>query len=127
MKLEHIAINVADPKGVARWYQENLGLEVVVAKEQAPFEHFLSDGAGGMIEIYDNPKGEIPDYAAMSPFTFHIALAVDDIEQAKEALESAGARADGAALVTPAGDTLLFMRDPWGVTLQLVKRARPLA
>ena len=28
--------------------------------------------------------------------------------------------------VTPAGDEMVFLRDPWGVAVQLVKRARPL-
>jgi hypothetical protein len=28
--------------------------------------------------------------------------------------------------ITPAGDEMVFLRDPWGVALQLVKRMVPL-
>jgi hypothetical protein len=28
--------------------------------------------------------------------------------------------------MTPAGDELVMLRDPWGVALQLVKRAQPM-
>jgi hypothetical protein len=27
---------------------------------------------------------------------------------------------------TPAGDSLVMLRDPWGIALQLVKRAQPM-
>jgi hypothetical protein len=29
-------------------------------------------------------------------------------------------------VTTPAGDQLVFLRDPWGVTVQLAKRGTPL-
>lgn len=126
MQIEHVALNVPDPKAAAAWYAEHLGLTLVKAADEAPYIHFLSDGSGTMIEFYANPAGEIPDYGAMSPFTLHLAFAVDDIAASHERLLEAGATAEGMVTTTPAGDLLAFVRDPWGVTLQLVKRAEAL-
>ncbi len=41
-------------------------------------------------------------------------------------LADAGATADGDIAVTPAGDRLAMLRDPWGFCAQLVERADPM-
>ena len=41
-------------------------------------------------------------------------------------LLAAGAKTAGDVTLTPSGDEMTFLRDPWGVALQLVKRATPL-
>ena len=126
MKLEHVAINLPDPQAASAWYAEHLGLRVVKSSDTAPFIHFLADEAGSMLELYSNPKGAVPDYVRMSPLTLHLAFAVDDLVAGRERLLEAGATSEGEAETTPAGDQLIFLRDPWGVCLQLVKRATPL-
>lgn len=126
MKLEHIAVNVSDPVAASRWYTEHLGLEIVRAATTAPFAHFLSDGAGGVIEIYNNPNGAVPEYQEMNPFTLHFAFISMGLEDDLERLYGAGATKVGEIDTTPAGDRLVFLRDPWGVPLQLVERAQPL-
>lgn len=126
MKLEHIALNVSDARAAATWYAEHLGMRIVKRNEQPPYIHFLADDDGSMIELYSNPAGEIPGYAEMSPFTLHIAFAVDDIAAKHARLLDAGASAVGPIDTTPAGDQLAFLRDPWGVTLQLVRRQESL-
>ena len=126
MKLEHAALNLPDPHATAHWYAENLGLRIVKENENTPFEHFLADDAGVMLEFYNNPAGELPDYAAMSPFTLHLAFTATDLDADYERLLGAGATAAGDVTTTPAGDHIVFLRDPWGVSLQLVSRAKPL-
>lgn len=125
MKLEHVALNLPDPKAAA-WYTENLGLRVVKANDAAPFEHFLTYDGGSVLEFYANPAAELPDYAVMSPFTLHLAFTADDIFATHENLLGAGATTAGEMVTTPAGDQIIFLRDPWGVTLQLVSRNVPL-
>ena len=125
MKLEHIAINLSDPQAAARWYAEHLGLQLLLENSTPPFIHFLSDAEGGMLEFYSNPQGAVPDYRTMSPFTLHLAFTVTAIAAARERLLAAGASAEGEITTTPAGDQLAFLRDPWGVPLQLVKRREP--
>lgn len=126
MKLEHVALNVPDAREAAAWYAEHLGLRVVKADTAAPHIHFLADGEGSMLEVYSNPVAATPDYASQDPVTLHLAFLVEDMAGERERLLKAGARAEGEAETTPAGDEIAFLRDPWGVTLQLVKRARPL-
>lgn len=126
MILEHIALNISDPAAAAAWYAEHLEMRIVVANDEAPYIHFLADDKGSMIELYSNPAGAVPDYAAMSPFTLHLSFAVDDIAQVHQRLLEAGASAEGVVSTTPAGDLLAFLRDPWGMPLQLVWRRTPL-
>ena len=55
MKLEHVAINVSDPVAVAAWYEEHLGMKIVMAQTTGTLMHFLADDGGSMIELYNNP------------------------------------------------------------------------
>ena len=126
MNLEHVALNLPDPQAAAAWYAENFGLKIVKATGTEPFVHFLADDSGSMLEFYNNPGGAIPDYGGMSPFTLHLAFSADDIEVTWERLLSAGATAADEIETTPAGDRIVFLRDPWGVSLQLVSRAKAL-
>lgn len=126
MTLEHIALNLPDPQATAKWYAEHLNMRIVKSVDTAPYIQFLADSSGSMLELYHNPSGAIPNYASMSPYTLHLAFAVEDISAERSRLEAAGASSINDAETTPTGDTLLFMRDPWGVCIQLVKRASPM-
>jgi catechol 2,3-dioxygenase-like lactoylglutathione lyase family enzyme len=123
MKLEHIALNVPDPVNAAKWYVENLGMKIVRAADKSPYIHFLADNEGPvMIEMYNNPEAAVPDYLSQSPLTLHIAFAVEDMEETRTGLLAAGATAEGDVVRRANGDQLAMLRDPWGVSLQLVKR-----
>lgn len=128
MRIEHIALNIADPIKAADWYCQNLDMQIVRQSDEPPFLRFIADQAGrGMLEIYANPAAEVPDYQAMSPFILHIAFEVDDMQGTLQRLLAAGATQEGEISTTPAGDQLVFLRDPWGVALQLCKRQQPFA
>ncbi len=127
MKIEHVAFNVPDALKAAAWYAENLGMQIVRANSEPPYIHFLADSAGQtVLELYSNPIAPIPDYAGIAAFTLHIAWMVDDIDAVRNKLVAAGATAEGDTTVAPNGDQLAFLRDPWGLTLQLAKRTKPL-
>lgn len=125
MKLEHIAFNVADPVGVAAWYGEHCGLRVVRHLPQRAQTHFLADDDGTLIEIYCNPSAEVPDYAAMNPLQFHLALQSADPTADAARLIKVGASV-AEELRLDDGSHLIMMRDPWGLALQLCKRGKPL-
>lgn len=127
MKLEHIALNVPDARGLAAWYVEHLGMKVVVARDEPPYMHFLADSVEqSMLEIYQNPAAAIPDYASMHPLMLHLAFLADDMEATRTRLIAAGATPAGEISTNPSGDQLTFLRDPWGITVQLIKRHKPL-
>jgi len=128
MKLEHVALNVENPKAMSEWWAKNLGMKVILSNEESPFIHFIVDSAGtSMLELYNNPAAPKTDYAAMSSFSLHIAFSSDDINADREKLMAGGATAEGDISTTPAGDKLAFMRDPWSTPFQFVQRQKPLA
>jgi glyoxylase I family protein len=127
MKIEHTAYQVGDPVAVAAWYVEHLGLTVKRAQAERPFGQFLADdGDAVMLELYNNPAVGVPDYKAIDPLVLHIAFWTDDVEATRARLLAAGATAEGEAVVTPAGDHVAMLRDPWGMAIQFVHRARPM-
>lgn len=127
MKIEHFALQVEDPVAMAAWWVRHLGMRVVRSAETPTFARFLADGSGRtLLEIYRNPKVGVPDYRATNPLEVHLALAVDDVGAAQEALLKAGATACGGVETTPAGDGLAMLRDPWGLPVQLVRRRQPM-
>ncbi len=125
MKIEHVALVVEDPVAMAKWYVENLEFRVL---RKAGNARFLADEAGRVVlEVYNNPKVEVPDYASMDPLLLHVAFSADDVGEARRRLLSAGASPEGELTVTEAGDELAMLRDPWGLALQLVKRREAMA
>jgi catechol 2,3-dioxygenase-like lactoylglutathione lyase family enzyme len=124
MKIEHTAYQVADPVALARWYVEHLGLSVKRSQSESPFGQFLADdGDAVMLEFYNNPKAAVPDYRAIDPLVLHIAFWSDDVPATRARLLAAGATPEGDLVVTPAGDTVAMLRDPWGLAIQFVHRA----
>lgn len=125
MKIEHIAFNVRDPVAMADWYGKQCGLRVVRHVPHPSQTHFLADTAATVLEIYCNPRDQVPDYRNMNPLLFHLALASSDPQADAQRLISAG-----AVLVSDSrlddGSHLIMLRDPWGVALQLCKRPQAL-
>ena len=127
IRLEHVAINVEDPAAMARWYSDNLGMKVVREGPPPANMRFISDSGGNMmLELYNNPPDEVPDYPSMNPLSLHIAFMVDDVKALTSKLISAGATIAVDINTTPAGDELVILRDPWGVPIQFLKRAKPM-
>ncbi len=126
MKLEHFALNVIDPVAMATWYVEHLGLRIVRQVTDAPHTHFLADSTGTiLLEIYNNPPDQVPPYTTMNPLLLHIAFVSTDPEADKAVLLAAGATFV-EELHFDDGSHLTMLRDPWGLAIQLCKRAEPM-
>jgi glyoxylase I family protein len=127
IRLEHVAINVENPVAMAKWYCENLGMKIVRQGPPPVNMRFISDAGGNMmLELYNNPPNAVPDYASMDPLTLHIAFMVDDVKETCRKLIAAGATIASEIVVTDSGDELAMLRDPWGVSIQFLKRAKPM-
>lgn len=126
MKIEHFALNVAEPLAMVDWYCKNLGMTVKRRQDKAPHTHFLADSRGAvMIEIYNNPPDAVPDYARMNPLLLHLAFVSADPAEDKNRLIQAGASlADEIHLND--GSYLVMLRDPWGLAIQLCNRGTPM-
>ena len=127
MRIEHTAYQVEDPAALARWYVEHLGLEIKRAETRAPFGHFLADTGGTvMLEFYRQAHLPVPDYRAMDPLLLHLAFLADDVPGTRARLIAAGASPEGDVVRNAAGDEVAMLRDPWGLPVQLIKRASPM-
>lgn len=126
MKIEHFAINVEDPQAMVAWYEKNMGLKVVKQIREAPYTAFLADDSGRvMIEIYNNPADEVPDYYNMDPLILHLAFVSEKPGEDKERLVRAGATVVSDDRLND-GSHLVMLRDPWGISIQLCKRNTPM-
>ena len=123
--MEHVAIDVADPLAVASWWAENLGFEIVRQRKEGDFCTFIADCTGRIaIELYRAPGiQQAPDYFSIDPLTLHIAFRSEDVDSDIERLV-----AGGATLVSHTrseGFDGAMLRDPWGIPVQVVRRAVP--
>lgn len=126
MKIEHFALNVPNPNAAARWYVEHLGFVVKRRLVEPPYTHFLADDSGTvMIEIY-RQDAPMLDFANTHSLALHLALVSPDVAADVKRLEAAGGKLEGEVTTFPTGDCYAMVRDPWGVTLQLVSRAEPM-
>lgn len=127
MKLEHVAFNVAEPEQVSAWYQAHLGLRLAKVAQTPTFTaYFLVDDHQSLLEFYRNPAVPVPDYFAINPANLHVAFVTDDVEREKDRLVAAGASVQGEKTVFPSGVEYYYVRDPWGLVIQIVKRPAPL-
>ena len=127
MKVEHFALQVPDPVAMADWYVKHLGCSIARAGGEPSHARFVRDSSGAvMLEVYRNPKLPAPDYANMDPLLVHLAFVSDSPAADRDRLVKAGARLIEDLVTSPAGDQLVMLRDPWGVALQLAKRAVPM-
>lgn len=129
MKMEHTGITVNDPPAFTDWYCKHLGFQVKRQMPGEPYTTFIADSSGSvMIEIYRHENIELFDYPTLDPLLLHFAFEVGDepIETAKQRLLDAGATIYRDLVVTPSGDQLVMMRDPWGMAIQLVHRNPPI-
>lgn len=126
MKFEHFALNVPNTKAMSLWYEEHLGLKVKKKMSDAPYMTFLADDSGTiMLEIYSNPKGETLDFIGLHPLAVHLAFVSEDPTSDMKRLMAAGASKMSDDIL-PYGSHLVMLRDPWGICIQLCKRAVPM-
>ncbi|UCS92866.1 VOC family protein [Echinicola marina] len=126
MKFEHFAINVTQPRAMSNWYEKHIGLKVVMKKDQSPYMTFLADDSGTiMIEIYNNPKAPILDFEHQHPLVVHLALVSENPADDRDRLIKAGAELVSDDILED-GSHLVMLKDPWGLALQLCKRAKPM-
>lgn len=126
MKIEHFAFNVKDPIAIAAWYCEHLGFTVKHKFTKAPHTHFLADSTDKvMIEIYNNPSDQVPDYDNMDPLIVHLAFVSEDPEADTARLTAAGCREVDDVKLND-GSHLKMLKDPWGFSIQLCKRGNPM-
>jgi catechol 2,3-dioxygenase-like lactoylglutathione lyase family enzyme len=122
MIFEHVALNMEEYETAAKWYCEHLYMQVV--REKPGTMIFLGDEQGTIFfEIYSNKTAPVLDFESEHPLTLHLAFAVDDVKNEADRLLSAGCTVSDPYKEV-AGDSMIMLRDPFGVSIQLVHRAK---
>lgn len=122
MKFEHLALNLTDYPTAAGWYCDHLGM--TVAWESPGKMVFLADETGAVVlELYENPVAPVLPFAEQHPLTLHIAFAVDDVHAEGRRLVEAGCVVSDPYKEVN-GDSMIMLRDPFGVSIQLVHRGQ---
>lgn len=127
MLIEHVAFMVAEPEAVAKWYCEHLGLQEV--RKGGGGDIFIGDDSGQVVLQLEDARlleGKAPGHGNQHPGVLHMAFSTGDVAGTRERLLAAGATAYDEVVVTPDGDEMTTLRDPWGLPFQLVKRKDPL-
>ena len=127
MRIEHLALQVSSPAAMADWYVEHLNFKVKLASDSPVPVRFIVDQDGlTMLEIYNNPKIEVPDYSKADVLTIHLAFVCNDISGETQRLIKAGATVEIEPKMLPTGDEMAILRDPWSLPVQLIKRKKRL-
>jgi catechol-2,3-dioxygenase len=121
IRFEHLALNVENPRKVADWYVEYMGLKIISQNKQMifvgdPGNHF-------MFELYSKTEAK-GNYADLSHAASHVAFATDDADALAKKMVEGGAKVL-KRFKNPAGDTVINLRDPWGTMLQVIQRVKP--
>ena len=124
-EIEHIGIAVEKPIEMANWYRDTLGFNIKFsAEDEEKSVAFLTDGSDRVMLEF----GELPNVSPLASRTdhhlqLHIALKSDDPDREAEFLVSKGAKFIEKCPIRMPGENLIVLSDPWGNTIQLVKRS----
>jgi lactoylglutathione lyase len=131
-KIHHVAYRCKDAKQTAEWYQQHLGMKLVlaIAEDQVPSTHqpdpymhlFLDAGGGNILAFFEIPNSPPMGRDPNTPdWVQHIAFEVDsldDLKATRAKLEAAGIPVLGITDHTIFQSIYFF--DPNGHRLELV-------
>jgi catechol 2,3-dioxygenase-like lactoylglutathione lyase family enzyme len=124
--VEHMAIAAKDTAGLARWYVENLGFEVVVDGGSKGIWFVGPPGQGATLEIIPASDAARGTRARNDAGWSHLAFTVADVKAAYEALKAKGITFTAEPREQAGGSWLAFFADGEGNDLQIIQRAKPL-
>ena len=119
--LEHTAIASPDPKRLAEWYVQHLDFRI---NHSYMGNYFVRAADGTMLEIIPS-EGERYPQKAKDPGIRHLAITVDNFDEASAELRKRGVELVNDAVVMGA-NRLQFFHDGDGNLLHLIKRETPL-
>lgn len=125
--LEHFALNLADSRKTAEWFEKNLGMVAMHKGPEPNYQIFLADaGKNSMLEFYQIAAAPALDFDKINPNTFHLAFMTADVPATEKRLLAVGATLAQTMFQTAGGDSLVMLRGPAGVPIQLASRKVPM-
>jgi catechol 2,3-dioxygenase-like lactoylglutathione lyase family enzyme len=124
VKFEHLRINVADKEATAKWYVENVGLEIIPSNNKEVV-YVVDKDHNFMIEFSSIPNLK-NTYFDIHIDAFHLAFeGHKTIEAVAEKILANKGVQEGALYRNLIGDYVMNVRDPNGFTIQLIHRVNP--
>ena len=124
VKFEHLRINVADKEATAKWYVENVGLEIIPSKNKEVV-YVADKDHNFMIQLSSIPNIR-NTYFDIHIDAFHMAFeGQKTIEAVAEKMLANGGTQEGKLYRNLIGDFVNNVRDPNGFTSQLIYRVNP--
>jgi hypothetical protein len=121
---EHLRINVADKEATAKWYVENVGLEIIPSNNKE-FVYVADKDHNFMIELSSIPSIK-NQYRDIHIDGFHLAFEGHiSIKAVAEKMLANGGIQEGVLYTNKIGDYVMNVRDPNGFTTQLLHRVNP--
>jgi glyoxylase I family protein len=120
--VEHIGLPALDSTALKDWYVNILGAKLVFETGQTPPAYFLSLPGGLMLEIYQADASLAETSNNSLAGWRHLALRVDAIEPARDALMKKGVQFPDPIKPAGGGGLVLFFRDAAQNLLHLVER-----
>lgn len=121
VKFEHLRINVADKAATAKWYVDNVGLEIIPSKNKEVI-YVADKDHNFMLELSQIPNLK-NNYFDIHIDAFHMAFeGQKSIEAAAEKMLANGGTQEGKLYRNLIGDFVNNVRDPNGFTSQLIYR-----
>lgn len=120
MDVIHVCLNVADADRTAEWYRNQLGFEdswEFTTEDGETRNVYVADGNGFELQLSD-ADGE-DEFEAGTAWD-HLALTVDDVDEAFETIENHGVVQEPANN-DAAGARTAFIEDPDGHVVELVE------
>jgi glyoxylase I family protein len=119
--LEHTAIASPDPQKLAQWYVDHLEFVINFTYDS---NYFVKAANGTMLEIIPS-IGERGSNQMKDPGIRHLAIAVEDFDEAERQLRAKGVNFVGQAFHNQ-GNRLVFFTDCDGNLIHLIHREKPL-
>jgi glyoxylase I family protein len=118
--IEHLGLAAKDPEQLALWYERVLDFRIVYKTEGPNPAFFIAGAKSGIIEIIPYPNEmEVP---SEKDKRLHLAIEVDNFEQAVARLNAQGVELAGEPVDIPYGGKIVFFNDPEGNWLHFVYR-----
>ena len=119
--IEHVGLMSKDPQSLAEWYERVLDFRIIFRTEPEALKIFITGKREGMIEIIPYGNG-INGLKPHERQVMHLAISVDDFEEAHQRLKTEAVDICGEPLDIFSGGKVLFFKDPEGNLLHLVYR-----
>lgn len=121
LRFEHLRINVADKEATAKWYVDNVGLEIIPTKNKEVV-YVADKDHNFMLELSQIPNLK-NNYFDIHIDAFHMAFeGQKSIEAVADKMLANGGTQEGKLYRNLIGDFVNNVRDPNGFTSQLIYR-----